>query len=95
MTGEFRRWLEELRDRSARERIVARIWRCAGGNVGLHRVLSAGVGELKVDHGPGYRLYFLWRGAALIILLSGGDKRTQQRDIRRAIATAKEIDTCP
>lgn len=94
MTGVFRDWLEGLRDGAARQRIAARITRLSGGNVGMHRVLSGGVGELKVDHGPGYRLYFAWRGAALVILLSGGDKRTQQRDIQRAIAMAKEeIDT--
>lgn len=94
MTGEFRDWLAGLRDGAARQRIAARIRRLSGGNVGMYRVLSAGVGELKVDHGPGYRLYFLRKGAALVILLSGGDKRTQQRDIERAIAMAKEeIDT--
>ena len=96
MTGEFRRWLNSLRDRLAYRRIVARIERLAHGNIGLHRVLASGVGELKVDHGPGYRLYFLRKGDALVILLSGGDKRMQQRDIRQAIAMAKEldIDTC-
>ena len=75
MTGEFRRWLNGLRDRLAYRRIVARIERLAHGNIGLHRVLAPGVGELKVDHGPGYRLYFLRKGDALVILLSGGDKR--------------------
>ena len=96
MTGEFRRWLNALRDREAYRRINVRLDRLASGNLGLHRVLASGVGELKVDHGPGYRLYFLRKGDALVILLSGGDKSTQQRDIRRAIAMANDldIDTC-
>lgn len=91
MTGVFREWLHALRDASARVRIQARIRRIADGNPGQHRVLRGGVVELKIDHGPGYRVYYTRRGDVLVILLCGGNKRTQQQDIETAESMAKEV----
>lgn len=92
-TEAFDAWLAGLRDRRARFRIQARIDRLSLGNPGLHRALAGGLHELKVDHGPGYRIYYLHRGNALVVLLCGGDKRTQQRDIDLAIAMKKLLET--
>jgi putative addiction module killer protein len=83
-TAEFGRWLSSLRDQRALARIVSRIERLATGNPGDWRPVGTGVSELRIDYGPGYRVYYTQRGTALIILLAGGDKRTQQRDIGRA-----------
>src|ERR1019366_10375795 len=80
----FSRWLTSLRDVAARARIAARIRRLALGNPGDVRPVGEGVSELRIDVGPGYRVYFVQRGAVLIVLLCGGDKRTQDRDIRVA-----------
>lgn len=90
-TEAFARWLAALRDREARVRIASRMDRLAGGNPGDVGPIGNGVSEMRIDYGPGYRVYFLRRGEALIILLGGGDKRTQQRDIRRALALAKTV----
>ena len=68
-----------------------RVFRLAGGNPGQHRVLTDGVVEMKIDYGPGYRVYFTRRGDELVLLLIGGDKATQQRDIEVAIRLAKEV----
>jgi putative addiction module killer protein len=89
-TAVFAEWLSSLRDRRAQERINARIVRLEGGLLGDVKFFD-GIGELRVDYGPGYRVYFVQRGKVLIILLSGGDKRTQRQDIERAIAMAKEV----
>lgn len=89
-TGEFRKWLQKLKDRNARDRIVARIVRAEAGNLGDHKFFD-GVGELRIDYGPGYRLYFAMQGNIVIILLCGGDKKSQERDIKRAIDMSKEI----
>lgn len=86
-TDVFARWFEKLRDRQARGRILARIRRLQLGNPGDVRPVGEGVSELRIPYGPGYRIYFVQRGAALVILLAGGDKRTQRRDI----ATAKDL----
>ena len=75
----------------ARARIQVRVDRLVHGNPGSHRVLSEGVSELKIDVGPGYRVYFTERDGELIILLAGGDKSTQRRDIERAIELAKNL----
>lgn len=88
-TDEFRASLDGLRDVSGRARILMRIDRLAHGNPGDHRNLSHGVAELRIDAGPGYRVYFTHRGLALILLLVGGDKSTQTRDIARAIELAQ------
>ena len=87
----FADWFENLRDRQARSRIDVRIRRLSIGNPGDVEPVGEGVSELRVDYGPGYRVYFVRRGPALVILLAGGDKRTQNRDIRRAIELARSI----
>jgi putative addiction module killer protein len=89
-TAEFDSWLSSLRDRQALARITARIDRLAAGNVGDRKPLGSGVSELRIDYGPGYRLYYTQRGKALVLLLCGGDKRTQDADIKRAIKLAKD-----
>ena len=80
----FEHWLRGLRDREARSRILVRIERLAGGNAGDVRPVGAGLSEMRIDCGPGYRVYFIEQNAALVVLLCGGDKRTQTADIRRA-----------
>jgi putative addiction module killer protein len=89
-TEEFRDWLASLKDRAAAKRIAQRIVRLQSGLFGDAKFFG-GIGELRVDYGPGYRVYFLRSGATLILLLCAGDKSTQQRDIARAKAMAKEI----
>lgn len=91
MTEVYRGWISALKDRVGRARIQVRIDRLAHGNPGQHRNLSDGVCELKIDFGPGYRVYYTERGGELIILLAGGDKSTQQRDIRTAITLARNL----
>ncbi|WP_159590581.1 type II toxin-antitoxin system RelE/ParE family toxin [Chelativorans xinjiangense] len=88
-TDEFSDWLSGLRDERAKARIVRRIDRLAAGNPGDVKPVGEGVSELRIDYGPGYRVYFLSRGAALVILLCGGAKRTQPKDIRRAKELAR------
>jgi putative addiction module killer protein len=80
--------LRELKDRQARVRIQMRIDRLSHGNPGQHRNLACGVSEMKIDYGPGYRIYYTMRGKTLVILLCGGDKSTQQLDIVNAICIA-------
>jgi len=80
----FRDWLYDLRDRHGVERIRARLARVRAGNFGRVRVLGDGISELKVDHGPGYRLYYAMAGVTVVLLLVGGDKSTQQQDIQKA-----------
>lgn len=89
-TVEFRDWLAGLCDERARARIAQRIVRLQSGLFGDARFFD-GIGELRVDHGPGYRVYFCRRDNIVVVLLCGGDKRTQQRDIRKAVAMAKEV----
>ena len=86
----FARWLVGLRDRRARMRITARIRRLSLGNFGDVKPVGGGISEMRVDYGPGYRVYFVQRGETLVILLAGGDKRTQGRDIARARELARE-----
>jgi putative addiction module killer protein len=86
-TEAFVHWLMGLRDRRARARIQARIDRLALGNPGDVKPVGGGLSEMRVDYGPGYRVYFVERGPAVVILLAGGDKRTQERDI----AVAREL----
>jgi putative addiction module killer protein len=90
-TAEYDRWLRALRDIQARARINARIRRLQDGNPGQHRVLTGGVVEMKIDYGPGYRVYYAKHADKLIILLCGGDKATQQTDIERALMLAKNL----
>jgi putative addiction module killer protein len=86
----FDRWMVELRDSRARARIEARILRLARGNPGDVKTVGSGVSEMRIDYGPGYRVYFARRGEFVILLLCGGDKRTQQADIERAIEIADD-----
>lgn len=88
-TEVYRDWIDALKDRSGRARIQVRVDRLAHGNPGSHRNLTDGVSELKIDFGPGYRVYYTQRGGRLLLLLVGGDKSTQQKDIERAIALAR------
>jgi putative addiction module killer protein len=91
-TDVFVKWLVGLPDRRARVRIADRIDRLALGNPGDVKSVGSGVSELRIDYGPGYRLYFTKRGKAIVLLLCGGDKSTQARDIKLAIEMAKELD---
>jgi len=91
MTEVYRDWINALKDRAGRARIQVRVERLAYGNPGQHRNLTGGVSELKIDFGPGYRVYYTERRGELIILLAGGDKSTQQQDIKAAISLAKNL----
>ena len=83
-TEVFRKWIDGLKDRTGRARVLVRIDRLIAGNPGQHRVLVDGVCELKIDVGPGYRVYYTQRESTLLLLLAGGDKSTQQKDIETA-----------
>ena len=85
------RWLHRLRDRQAHAHVLARLDRLENGNFGECRALQSGVWELKIDHGPGYRVYYGQVGKTILLLLCGGDKRTQQTDIERAVMYWKEF----
>ena len=90
-TERFARWLEDLRDLRARARVQARIERLIGGNPGDIKPVGSGVSELRINYGPGYRVYFQEKGSTLIILLAGGDKASQPRDIDEALSLARQI----
>jgi putative addiction module killer protein len=90
-TETFARWIDELRDIHARARIQARIERLATGNPGDVRPVGEGVSELRIDYGPGYRVYYTKRGRTVLILLAGGDKRTQATDIKTALRLARNL----
>jgi putative addiction module killer protein len=90
-TEEFHRWLSRLRDRVAVAVVAARISRVRHGLLGDVRPVGSGVSELRVDHGPGYRVYFVRRGELLIVLLCGGDKSSQASDIKKALALASRL----
>jgi len=83
-TKEFSAWLHRLRDANALARIVARIRRMEQGNPGDTRSVGKGIVEMRIPYGPGYRIYYVHRGAQIVILLCGGDKRTQRQDIEQA-----------
>ena len=91
-TGRFATWIEGLRDDRARAHILKRLDRAHAGNLGDVAPVGDGVSEMRIFYGPGYRVYFLSRGLELIVLLCGGDKSTQDADIREAKALAKELD---
>lgn len=84
-TGEYLAWIDGLRDAAGRARVLMRVDRLIHGNPGAHRNLTDGVSELKVDVGPGYRVYYSQRGERLLLLLAGGDKSTQDRYIAKAL----------
>ena len=89
-TATFQKWERKLKDRVAKATIAARIFRVANGLLGDVAPVGQGVSELRIDYGPGYRVYFQQRGSEIIILLCGGDKSTQSRDIALAKRLAKE-----
>ena len=90
-TEEFSGWLHRLRDANAAARIVARIRRMELGNPGDTKSVGQGILEMRVDHGPRYRIYHVHREAQIVILLCGGDKRTQQQDLKRAQKLAETL----
>lgn len=90
-TSAFDDWLDGLRDQTAIQRIQIRIRRLSLGNPGDVKPVGGGVSELRIDHGPGYRVYFCQRGGALVVLLCGGGKKTQSRDIKEAKRLASEL----
>jgi putative addiction module killer protein len=90
-TAVFAKWFAGLKDARAKARIQIRIDRVELGNLGDAKFFD-GIGELRIDYGPGYRIYFVKRGNMVVILLCGGDKTTQRRDIKQAIETARELD---
>jgi putative addiction module killer protein len=91
-TASFADWLGSLRDRRARSKIVVRLQRAADGNLGDHKSVQGGVFEMRVDYGPGYRVYYFQRGEELVILLCGGDKRTQDANVAQAKRLKAEIE---
>lgn len=84
-TDEYRDWIDRLRDTAGRARILVRVERLIHGHPGDHRNLTDGVSELRIDVGPGYRVYYSMRGDRLLLLLAGGDKSSQTKDIAKAI----------
>ena len=91
-TTRFATWLASLRDERAKARVLKRLDRAGNGNLGDVSPVGEGILEMRVFYGPGYRVYFIERGAALIVLLCGGDKSTQRSDIEEAKTLAKEIE---
>lgn len=91
MTEVYRDWINDLKDRVARARIQVRVDRLAHGNPGQSRNLAGGVSELKIDFGPGYRVYYTERRGEIVVLLAGGDKSSQQRDIEAAMLLAANL----
>jgi len=91
-TTEFASWLSSLRDNRAIAKIADRLKRASNGNFGDHKSVKGGVLEMRIDYGPGYRVYFFRRGKELVILLCGGDKRSQDDDVARAKRLKEEIE---
>ena len=91
-TDEFHRWLGSLADRRAKARILDRLTRASNGNFGDVKPAGSGVSEMRIDYGPGYRVYFFRRGKELVILLCGGDKKSQKGDIAQAVRMKEEIE---
>ena len=90
-TDVYARWLDGLRETQARARVLVRVERLAAGNPGDVRPVGEGVSELRIDYGPGYRVYFKKQGRMVVVLLVGGDKRTQSRDIETALRLARGL----
>jgi putative addiction module killer protein len=90
-TREFDRWFDRLRDRQAQSRIHGRLLRLGEGNPGDQKAVGEGVWELRIHYGPGYRLYYTQRGPEWILLLAGGDKDSQEKDIRLALKLARTV----
>lgn len=92
-TQEFDRWLSRLRDQRAKARIAARLVSAEKGNLGDVSSIGSGISEMRIHYGPGYRVYFTLRGKELVILLIGGDKSTQRKDIEKAKSIASELES--
>ena len=90
-TEVYARWLDGLRDVRARARVLVRVERLAAGNPGDVKPVGEGVSEMRIDHGPGYRVYFKQQGHTVVVLLAGGDKRTQKTDIETALRLARNL----
>ncbi len=90
-TEVYAKWLDSLRDARARARVLVRVERLAAGNPGDVSPVGEGISELRIDYGPGYRVYFKKQGRMTVILLAGGDKRTQRRDIETALRLARNL----
>ena len=90
-TETFAKWLDGLEDIHARARILVRIERLAAGNPGDVKPVGEGVSELRIDYGPGYRVYYKKQGRSLVILLAGGDKRTQSRNVKTPLRLARNL----
>ena len=90
-TENYAQWIDNLRDLQARARVQVRIERLAAGNSGDVKAVGEGVSELRIDYGPGYRVYFIKRGREVVILLAGGDKTTQAADIKTALRLARNL----
>ncbi|MGL4490910.1 MAG: type II toxin-antitoxin system RelE/ParE family toxin [Rhizobiaceae bacterium] len=91
LSDEFRQWLHGLTDDRGRARIVARIRSAEHGNFGDHKPIESGVSEMRIHHGPGYRLYYSRQGDVVYLLLIGGEKSTQKQDIKRALEMLKKV----
>ena len=90
-TDVYARWFTQLKDREVRSRILVRIRRLSLGNPGDAKSVGGGVSELRIDYGPGYRVYFVRRSDTVVVLLGGGDKSTQAADIRAALSLARTV----
>ncbi len=90
-TAVFSKWIDSLRDIHARARVLARIERLAMGHAGDVKPVGEGVSEMRIDYGPGYRVYYKQHGSVLIILLAGGDKRSQRRDINMSLRLVRSL----
>lgn len=90
-TREYADWIDSLKDRAGRARILVRVERLIGGNPGQHRNLAGGISELKIDVGPGYRVYYMQRGTRLLLLLAGGDKSSQAADVELVTRLARNF----
>ena len=94
-TEVYARWLDGLRDIRARARVLVRVERLVAGNPGDVKSVGEGVSEMRIDHGPGYRVYFKRQSDAVVVLLAGGDKRTQKTDIETALRLARDLQVTP
>ncbi len=90
-TEGYAKWLDSLRDARARARVLVRIERLAAGHPGDVRPVGEGVSELRIDYGPGYRVYYKKQGRRIVVLLAGGDKRTQSDDVKTALRLARNL----
>ena len=91
-TETFSKWLDKLRDARARVRVLSRLTRAEDGNLGDTKPVGESVSEMRIDYGPGYRVYFTKRRKTIIVLLIGGDKSSQEQDIKRAIQLARDLE---